>query len=151
LAIKIIKLSPTIDQNKRKLKLDILSSGMLMQAAEVRSTAMNLRSTAEEHCVFVRCARTQARCVRTQQECGSFMQVRSTATWVRSTATLHCFFVREAVLARRRVMSSHAGANVLGLAAVRSTARTAFDRTVCTLNFPETEQNTKNNLKKKIN
>jgi hypothetical protein len=76
------------------------------------------------------------------------MQVRSTATRLRSTAELHCVFVREAVLARRRVMSSHAGAHVLGLAAVRSTARTAFDRTVCSLNFPETEQNAKNNLKK---
>jgi hypothetical protein len=60
LAIKIIKLSPTIDQNKRKLKLDILSSGMLMQAAEVRSTATNVRSTAEENCQRG-CARTQTR------------------------------------------------------------------------------------------
>jgi methyl coenzyme M reductase subunit C len=52
------------------------------------------------------------------------------------------------VLARRHAMSSHAGANVLGLAVVRSTASTAFDRTVCSLNFPEPEQNAKNNLKK---
>jgi hypothetical protein len=57
---------------------------------------------------------------------------------------------------RRRVLRlcqlcSHAGARcLLGLAAVRSTARTAFDRTVCSLNFPETEQDAKNNKKNKL-
>jgi hypothetical protein len=78
--------------------------------------------------VLCKCVRPQQRCVRPHN----------------CTASLS----EGPVLARRRVMSSHAGANVLGLAAVRSTASTAFDRTVCSLNFPEPEQNAKNNLKK---
>jgi hypothetical protein len=103
---------------------------MLMQAAEVRSSAgQHVRSHSSKNvAVFLKCVRPQRRCVR-MQHC---------------TASLS----EGPVLARRRVMSSHAGANVLGLAAVRSTARTAFDRTVCSLNFPEPEQNAKNNLKK---
>jgi hypothetical protein len=78
--------------------------------------------------VLCKCVRPQLRCVRPQN----------------CTASLS----EGPVLARRRVMSSHASANVLGLAAVRSTASTAFDRTVCSLNFPEPEQNAKNNIKK---
>jgi hypothetical protein len=140
LAIKIIKLSPTIDQNKRKFK----TGHTVFWYTDAGSRSAFDRN----ECAFDRRRELSGVRARTQQEFGSFMQVRSTATRVRSTAALHCVFVREAVLARRRVMSSHAGAHVLGLAAVRSTARTAFDRTVCSLNFPETEQNAKNNLKK---
>jgi hypothetical protein len=103
----------------------------------VRSSAgQHVRSHGSKNvAVFLKCVRPQRRCVRPQK----------------STASLSGVLARRrAVLARRRAMSSHAGAHVLGLAAVRSTARTAFDRTVCSLNFPETEQDAKNN-KKKIN
>jgi hypothetical protein len=79
--------------------------------------------------VLCKCVRPQLRCVRPQNCTASLSEGPG--------------------LARRRVMSSHASANVLGLAAVRSTASTAFDRTVCSLNFPEPEQNAKNNIKKK--
>jgi hypothetical protein len=70
--------------------------------------------------VLCKCVRSQLGCVRTQHCTASLSEVRART-------------------------QSHAGANVLGLAAVRSTARTAFDRTVCSLNFPEPEQNAKNN------
>jgi hypothetical protein len=94
--------------------MDILSSGMLMQEAEVRSSAgQHVRSHSSKNvAVFCKCVRSQLKCVRTQ----------------------HCtaYLSEGPVLARRRVMSVRSCANVLGLAAMRSTARPAFDRTVGT-------------------
>jgi methyl coenzyme M reductase subunit C len=117
--------SSAFDRNKgafdRRRALRLCKGSVLARRRAVLARSKNVA-------VLCKCVRPQQRCVRPQN----------------CTASLS----EGPVLARRRVMSSHAGANVLGLAAVRSTASTAFDRTVCSLNFPEPEQNAKNNLKK---
>jgi hypothetical protein len=118
--------SSAFDRNKvafdRKRALRLCKGSVLARRRAVLARSKNVA-------VLCKCVRPQLRCVR-PQNCTASLSERP-------------------VLARRRVMSSHAGANVLGLAAVRSTASTAFDCTVCSLNFPEPEQNAKNNLKKK--
>jgi hypothetical protein len=56
--------------------------------------------------------------------------VRSNANNVRSNAALHCLFEQGHTLARRGVSGERRYATMLEKAEVRSTARTAFDRTV---------------------
>jgi hypothetical protein len=56
--------------------------------------------------------------------------VRSNAKDVRSNVSLHCLFEQGRTLARRGVSGEHRYATMLEKAEVRSTARTAFDRTV---------------------
>jgi hypothetical protein len=56
--------------------------------------------------------------------------VRSNAKDVRSNVALHCLFEQGRTLARRGVSGERRYATVLEKAEVRSTAKTAFNRTV---------------------
>jgi hypothetical protein len=89
----------------------------------VRSSAgQHVRSHGSKSvAVLYKCVRSQLGCVRTQHCTASLSEGH--------------------VLARGRVMSSHAGARssrtqVLDRSGIGGSA---FDRTVCALNFPETE------------
>jgi hypothetical protein len=99
---------------------------MLMQEAEVRSSAgQHVRSHSSKNvAVFLRCVRPQHRCVRPQESTASLSRFRA-RTQARCARTQ-----ARAVLARRRAVLARSCANVLEEAAVRSTARIAFDRTV---------------------
>jgi hypothetical protein len=106
---------------------------MLMQEAEVRSSAgQHVRSHSSKNvAVFLSCVRPQHGCVRPQESTASLSrfrartQARCARTQARCARTqARCARTQaRAVLARR-------SANDLEEAAVRSTARTAFDRTV---------------------
>jgi hypothetical protein len=66
--------------------------------------------------------------------------VRSNARDVRSNAELHCLFEQGRTLARRGVSGERRYATVLEKVEVRSTARTAFDRTVPSRNSKDSTE-----------
>jgi hypothetical protein len=66
--------------------------------------------------------------------------VRSNAKDVRSNVSLHCLFEQGRTLACRGVSGERRYATMLKKAEVRSTARTAFDRTVRIAEIPGTRQ-----------